>query len=292
MKYLLLSLIMLLSLLFFPVQSTDGEAVYSSEYVIKNKIKSTESTIEKRISKVPVERKKAKTKKRKRGKITKKLKRQQMQDKRNAWTIAGAILGFIFLWSGILFLPIIFLALLLGINPLLFFSIPVFLIISGITLLNSSFNSSSRAFQRNPDYERKRKRNFGIATIITGGASIISSLAFSLIAIQGIIVAVFNVSIIAIPILGIFIGIFLLLSGIMKIDKSYGTYSDNPVVERKRIKKQMIYGFIGFIIFAITALVLFLFGLWIIALSFAASAFGMIINALMKYSQLRTKSNQ
>ena len=102
----------------------------------------------------------------------------------------------------------------------------------------------------------------------------------------------FNISIIAIPILGIFIGIFMLLSGIMNIDESYGTYSDNPVFKRKRLKKKMIYCFIGFIIFAITALVLFLFGFWIIALSFAASAFGMIISALIKYSQLKTTSNQ
>ena len=85
-------------------------------------------------------------------------------------------------------------------------------------------------------------------------------------------------------------GIFLILSGISIIDKSYGTYSENPVLKKQRLEKQMIYSLIGFALFAIASIVLYLLAAWVIAFALLAAASGRIINGFIQLSQLRDKN--
>ena len=234
----------------------------------------------------PVKYKKKQTRRRQRRLNKNTLKKRNQANKIRPWIIVGSTIGFFFLWLGIGSIPIFIVLLFLGINPFIQFSLPIVFILLGILLLCAALKASSRAFDKDPNIIKRKKRTFGIINLVTGATVILISLSFLLIALI-FFIGIINVSAFAFPLIGFILGTYMVLNGVPLIDESYGTYTKDEDIHRMRQKKRLIFGWIGFVLLGLTSIVLFLLSTWTIALIVLAAAIALCLSNLLLLRALK-----
>ncbi len=275
MKLFFLRISLFLGLILSPSLPLEGEVVYHL-----TKIPSYHQTNKTKSVNPPLKHRKLKKKNRKRSFKRKALTYKKNKNSISPWTVVGSIVGFIFLWLGLISLPLILTFFILGLNPFILFSLPIVFIILGILILNSALKASSRAFDKDPNLLKRQRRTFGIINLIVGAAAILMSFAFVLVALL-FFAGIFSFSVFAFPLIGLIVGIYMLLNGISWIDGSYGNYTQDKDLQQLKHKKRLHFAWIGVVILGLASLSLFILSVWGIALIVLAAAIALLVSTLI-----------